>query len=53
MVTRLPWQLQCYVNNSFVLSPVEVIFFFVLFVLFCVSLCVCVCVGGGGGGEGR
>ena len=26
MVTKLPWQPQCYVNNSFVLSPIEVIF---------------------------
>ena len=26
MVTRLPWQPQCYVNNSFVLSPIGVIF---------------------------
>ena len=26
MVTRLPWQPQCYVNNSFVFSPIEVIF---------------------------
>ena len=26
MVTRLPWQPQCYVNNSFVLSFIEVIF---------------------------
>ena len=26
MVTRLPWQPQCYVTNSFVLSPTEVIF---------------------------
>ena len=26
MVTRLPWQSQCYVNNSFVLSVIEVIF---------------------------
>ena len=26
MVTWLPWQPQCYVNNSFVLSPIEVIF---------------------------
>ena len=26
MVTRLPWQPQCYVNNSFVLSLIEVIF---------------------------
>ena len=26
MVTRLPWQPQCYVNNSFALSPIEVIF---------------------------
>ena len=25
-ITRLPWQPQCYVNNSFVLSPIEVIF---------------------------
>ena len=25
MVMRLPWQPQCYVNNSFVLSPIEVI----------------------------
>ena len=26
MVTRLPWQPQCYVNNSFVLSTIEVMF---------------------------
>ena len=26
MVTRLPWQPECYVNNSFVLSAIEVIF---------------------------
>ena len=26
MVTRLPWQPQCYVNNSFVLSVIKVIF---------------------------
>ena len=24
--TRLPWQPQCYVNNSFALSLIEVIF---------------------------
>ena len=26
MVTRLPWQPQCYVNTSLVLSVIEVIF---------------------------
>ena len=26
MVTGFSWQPQCYVNNSFVLSPIEVIF---------------------------
>ena len=26
MVTRLPWQPQCYVSKYFVLSPIEVIF---------------------------
>ena len=26
MVTSLPWQLQCYLNNPFVLSPTEFIF---------------------------
>ena len=26
MVTRLPWQPQCYVKNSLVLSPIEAIF---------------------------
>ena len=26
MVTRLQWQTQCFVNNSSVLSPIEVIF---------------------------
>ena len=26
LVTRLPWQPQCYVNNSFVSSPIGVIF---------------------------
>ena len=26
MVTWLPWQPQCYVYNSFVMSPIEIIF---------------------------
>ena len=26
MVARLPWQPQCYVDNSFVLSAIEIIF---------------------------
>ena len=34
MVTWLPWQPQCYVNNSFVLSPIEVIFYVYIYIHF-------------------